>query len=224
MFKEKDLALLCEQLKVDIKFIQKKRYLTLIFAVILALIAFLYSSNYIFALSIIVIGLFIAKYEYWNLKSKFKQKASVSQLAFISFFGYVLVFLESNFNLYQSFKTSINYIDSSIKVQVEMLIKEIDEDKTVKPYMNFASKFNSQIVEQICLMLYQLEQNGYDATLLNRFSPLLEKLRSQTMDEYIQNQSTSLDIFGVFPLVSTVIITIALILGILQSLVVMISG
>jgi hypothetical protein len=224
MFKEKDLIMLCEALKIDIKFIQKKRYITLIFSSLLAIIAYLYASNIGITILILFIGLFIAKYEYWNLKSSFKQKASTSQLAFISFFGYILVFLENNFNLYQAIKTSLTYIDLSIKDHVETLIKEIDDDKTVQPYMNFAIKFGSQIVEQICLMLYQLEQNGYNAALLDKFSPLLERLRAQTTDEYIQNQSTSLDIFGIFPLISTVVITIALVLGIMQSLVVMIGG
>ena len=224
MFREDDLQFLCDSLGVDSSFIKRKRMLTLVFTSVIAVISYFYGKNLMVVISIALIGLLVVKYEYWNLKNRFKQNASLSQLSFISFFGYILVFLEINFNLYQALVSSLSYISDLVKTDVEILIKQVDDDKTVTPYINFAKKFNSQLVEQICLLLYQFEQNGYDAELLNKFSPLMEKLRAQTMDEYIQNQSSSLDIFGLFPLVSTVVVTIALVLGILQSLVVMISG
>ena len=224
MFKEKDLEFLCESLDVNIDLVNKKRMVTLIATPILSVLMFLYSHNWAYPLLIIILGIFIFKLDYWDLKNRFKQKASIAQLSFNSFFGYILVFLENNFNLYQSIKTTIEYVDESIKPLVEQLLLEIDEDKTVTPYVNFSNNFSSQIVGQICLLLYQLENSGYDSSLLDKFNPLLEKLRQQTIDEYINHQSSKLDFFGIFPLVATIVITFSLILGILQSLVVLING
>lgn len=224
MFKEKDLEFLCQSLDVDLNLINKKRTYTLIASFIISIILYFYSKKVYLSIFVIVLGLLISKFEYWDLKSKFKQKASTAQLSFISFFGYILVFLENKFNLYQAIKTSLEYVDESIKDNVETLIKEIDEDKSVTPYVNFSNNFSSQIIGQICLLLYQLENSGYDAMLLEKFSPLLEKLRSQTIDEYIEHQSSKLDIFGIFPLIATVVITFTLVLGILQSLAVLING
>ena len=89
---------------------------------------------------------------------------------FISLVSYFQVFINNGINVYQSFKSLINYSSTWMSEQISELIEEIDKDKTVQPFINFANKFVSPIVANVMVSIYQMVDQGDSREQLNQFT------------------------------------------------------
>ena len=79
-----------------------------------------------------------------------KKRKSLQNLnEFISVFTYFKIYLKNGLSVYDSFLEIRQYCSPWMYTQIEILISEIDEDKTILPYMNFAKKFNHNVIEEI---------------------------------------------------------------------------
>ena len=60
-----------------------------------------------------------------------------------------------------------------MKEKIEIFLKEIDDDKTVQPFINFARKFSLLIIESIMISIYQMVDEGNSK---ERTKELLDKI------------------------------------------------
>lgn len=135
---------------------------------------------------------------------------------FANLLSYLLVFLDNNFNVYQSLQLSLNYCKECLVKDVETLISEIDLDKSIIPYQNFASKFKSNIIYQIVMMIYQLDINGYDAKYLANFPSLINSLKQARIDSIIQSRKMNMSFMTIFPIIALLGVVFTLVFYILS--------
>ena len=111
-----------------------------------AALLFLFFGNIIYSM-FAVIALAVIDYilfSFYNDKKKTIIKNRENEL--ITLISYFDVYIRNNNNVYQSFVLLIPFCSNWMKEKVEEFLKEIDEDKTVKPFVNFANNFTSPIV------------------------------------------------------------------------------
>ena len=151
-----------------------------------------------------------------NKKQKeIKKEKEDKEYEFANLVSYLLIFLENNFNVYQALLLTTSYCNDSLSSDIEKLIEEIDYDKSIVPYQNFAQKFETNIIYQLVMMIYQLDINGYDVKYLHNFPLLIENIRQAKIENMIAIRKTNMSYLTVLPIISLLVVVFTLSLLIL---------
>ena len=102
---------------------------------------------------------------------------------FISMIGYFQFFISNSYNVYQSFQALIAYATPWMEEQLNSLILEIDNDKSVKPFVNFANKFTSKVTSNVMLSIYQMVEEGENGIHMLQFNALFQQLSKNHQKE-----------------------------------------
>ena len=150
----------------------------------------------------------------YSSMEKRNEKDHVDQL--ISLLSYFEIFISNGNNVYTSFKMLLPYAEIFIQDAISSMLMQIDVDKTIGPYINFASKFNNRTIESLMLSIYQMVDNGENAIELSEFNLLFNNIKEKHFDEMIDSHKKSLDIFNSFPLIGAASVTIVLSISIIS--------
>ena len=167
--------------------------------------------------SIILLLLYLGFIYYMNNKKQkeIKKEKEDKEYEFANLVSYLLIFLENNFNVYQALLLTTSYCNDSLSSDIEKLIEEIDYDKSIVPYQNFAQKFETNIIYQLVMMIYQLDINGYDVKYLHNFPLLIENIRQAKIENMIAIRKTNMSYLTVLPIISLLVVVFTLSLLIL---------
>lgn len=145
---------------------------------------------------------------------KRQEKERVDQL--VSLISYFELFISNGHNVYTSFKMLLDYSDIFLQDAINELLNQIDVDKTVGPFITFASKFKDPIVESLMLSIYQMVDNGEGAMNLNEFDILFNNIKEKYQEDLVENKKRSLESLNSFPLIGAGAITLVLSLSIVS--------
>ena len=182
-----------------------------------ALIYFLL-NNIVFSI-FILIALIVIDYfllSRFNDKKKTLLKSRENEL--IAIISYFEVYVQNKNNVYQSFNMLIPYCSPWMKDKIEILLKEIDEDKTVQPFVNFANNFHQLSTHSLMLSIYQMVDQGENTHQLKQFDVIFTELARNRNRETMEQKSNSLANMSTFPLIGAGLITITLTMSILSIL------
>ena len=98
---------------------------------------------------------------------------------FINTFSYFRIYSSNNMNAYNAFKEVSKYSSPFIKTKLLVLLDEIDEDKSLKPYMNFAKNFNNKKVEEVMIAIYEMVNEGNSENYLNQFTSVFTSFKAR---------------------------------------------
>ena len=182
-----------------------------------ALIYFLLNNvvvSILILIALIVIDYFLLSR--FNDKKKALLKSRENEL--IAIISYFEVYVQNKNNVYQSFNMLIPYCSPWMKDKIEVLLKEIDEDKTVQPFVNFASNFHQLSTHSLMLSIYQMVDQGENTHQLKQFDVIFTELARNRNREMMEQKSNSLANMSTFPLIGAGLITITLTMSILSIL------
>jgi hypothetical protein len=77
--------------------------------------------------------------------------------------------LSSGFTVYDCLFALKDNASSSLKEKLSVLIEDINEDKTIKPYLRFASHFEDEEIKETMFYLYEISNIGYDENFIKEF-------------------------------------------------------
>ena len=135
---------------------------------------------------------------------------------FVSLLSYFKIFVSNKNNVYNSFKMLLPYSSSYLQEHLQILLNSIDVDKSIGPYVSFASKFHSHVIESLMLSIYQMVDNGVNENGFNEFDVLFNNIRAKHNEELIDKNKKSLDTLNSFPLIGAGALTIILSISILS--------
>ena len=183
-----------------------------------ALLSFVLLKN-IIAPILVVTGAFILTYFFlsrYNDKKKNLLKNRENEL--ISLISYFDVYVRNNNNVYQCFNLLIPYCSNWMKEKIEELLSEIDKDKSVQPFVDFANNFTSISIHSLMLSIYQMVDQGESSEQLTHFNLLFDEISKNRNNEMIAQKQKSLSNMSTFPLAGAGLITISLTISILTIL------
>lgn len=156
-------------------------------------------------LSLIIIINFVNFYRYSNIS---KRILDAHEDEFITVISYFQIFINNHFNVYQSFQNTINYTSEWMKEKLEIFLHQIDEDKTIKPFINFANNFKSSITHNVMLSIYQMIDEGETGAHMMQFSLIFENLSRMQQKNLIDKKEKGLSSLSSFPLIGAGLITL----------------
>ena len=141
----------------------------------------------------------------------------------ITIIGYFQFFISNSYNVYQAFRSLINYSSAWMEEQIQSLIIEIDNDKSVKPFLNFANKFKNKMASNVMLSIYQMVEEGEGRAHMLQFETLFQELSKSLNAQLIDDKERSMGSILSMPLIGAGAITVLLTFGIISVMGEMIS-
>ena len=152
---------------------------------------------------------------YKDLVRKLEEKHNVE---FISLLSYFEIFISNHNNVYRSFEMLIPYSSDWMNERLEKMLQEIDQDKSVNPYVRFAKNFSYLVIENVMVSIYQMTEQGENDYSLLQFDHVFSSLNDALMKNKIAVHEKNIDILNAFPLIGAGLITLTLTLSIISIL------
>ena len=184
---------------------------------VLALLIYFKAPNMI----AIILGAFIPLLDYLFLSrygDMVKKKKEERNNEFISLLSYFEIFITNKNNVYRSFQLIIPYSSPWMKEKITILLKEIDYDKSVTPFINFSKHFSYLVIQNVMISIFQMIEQGESNASLVQFDYLFTSLNDALYHEMIERKLKAVDSLNSFPLFGAGIITIILTLSIMSIL------
>ncbi len=164
-----------------------------------------------------IIAIVIANYLIFNNYID-KKKAILDEREheFIAIISYFQFFITNSYNVYQAFQSLIAYSSPWMEEQIQSLIIEIDNDKSVKPFINFANKFKNNVAGNVMMSIYQMVDEGENGLHMYQFNSLFQQLSKSQQIELIDYKERSMSAISSYPLIGAGAITVLLTFGIIS--------
>lgn len=134
----------------------------------------------------------------------------------ITIIGYFQFFISNSYNVYQAFKSLVPYSSPWMEEQILSLINDIDNDKSVKPFINFANKFTNKVVANVMLSIYQMVDEGENNIHMMQFESMFQQLSKDLNEQRIDEKDRSMGSISSLPLIGAGAITVLLTFGIIS--------
>ena len=167
----------------------------------------------------IFIGLFqlLADYLFLsNYSTKIRILEEKREDEFVTIISYFEIFITNKNNVYQSFNKVIQYSSTWMKDVISKLLQDIDKDKTVQPFIDFANNFKMKIATNIMLSIYTMVEQGESFEQINNFQLVFEELLKTKKLDNLDKKKRSLSVLASLPLAGAGLITIVLTIGIIS--------
>lgn len=213
---------------IDLNLNYKKEITKIALIIIIAncLIAFfaIYFKNikliiFIFLAPFLILYIFNINYD----KRILNYKQSLEN-EFVTTLNYIQTYLSNGYNVYQSINEILEICNDNLNKLFISLLSDIDEDKSVTPFIIFANNFGSSLIQQVMISLYLMVENGTDITYISRFMPLFSQLKKDNEQKIIKDINSRYDSLNLLPVVGAAIITIIIIIGIVSIIGGMLDG
>lgn len=161
-------------------------------------------------LSIIFIVFYFSRY------SKFEeQQADQAKSDFVSLFTFFKIYLHNGYSVYTALKEIQTFADKQLSTYLSDLIHEIDEDKTITPFIHFGRKFNDLIIEEMMISIYQMIDDGSNPSHLSQFDSIFQKISDLAYEKAMNKKRQGLASMATFPLIGSGVLIIMVTFGII---------
>lgn len=143
---------------------------------------------------------------------------------FANLFSYFRIYIHNGFSVYSALKEIMLFASPDLRELLEKLLKDIDSDKTVQPFVKFARNFNEIIVEEMMISIYQMIDDGEQSEYLTQFELIFDKFSEVMYQKNLRAKDSKLGTLSSAPLVGSCFLIIALTLGIMSVIGEMING
>ena len=204
-------------LKRDIEFIglsYKKELTKIIIINIFAVLAL--SAGFLFTkmVMVLIVGLLsifgIDYFFYFTYSGRKAQLIKDRSDEFVHIISYFRIFIKNKNNVYQSFNRLLTYSSDWMKDKIEIMLNAIDSDKSIKPFTDFADRFDLPIARNVMISIYQMVEQGEASEQLNQFTILFEQMSQTLNDERKDRKFRSFDIISFMPIIGAGFVTMAL--------------
>ena len=180
------------------------------------LVAFLFTRELFISLSIALLFLIFNFFIYYRYSNQKRLLLESHEEEFITVISYFQIFVNNHFNVYQCFQMIIPYTSEWMNEKISQFLYEIDNDKSIKPFVTFASHFKASITHNVMLSIYQMIDEGESSNHMMQFTILFEQLSRSHHKNIIDKKEKSMSSLATFPLFGAGAITLLLTFGVIS--------
>jgi hypothetical protein len=177
---------------------------------------------------LILMGIFILSFGEFYLYLQHERTKELllaeKQKYFIDAYRLIKVLLMQSISPYQSLQTILPFVHPNLAQDVHTLLLSIDQDKSIFPYLQFANRFHSLMIEQLMFALYQLENQGGGSQQLQQFQYLFDQADQQHYQGQLLQFHEQMQNANGYVMAATGLIAFSLLVGVIQLIAGMIYG
>ena len=136
-------------------------------------------------------------------------------IEFAELFGFFRIYIKNGYNVYNGLKEISKFANENLKDKLLKLIAEIDKDKSVQPFVNFAKNFNEIIIEELMISIYQMVDDGEQSNYLVQFEFMFDKFSEELDEKQLQKKNSILGTLSSAPLIGSCFLIIVVTIGII---------
>lgn len=143
---------------------------------------------------------------------------------FVMLFTFFRIYIRNGYSVYTSLKEIKNFANPALTKDLDELISEIDNDKTITPFIHFAHKFKDLIIEEMMVSIYQMIDDGSNSAYLSQFELIFDKFSTILHESELQNKDRKLASMSYGPLIGSAFLIILITVGIVSVIGGMLNG
>ena len=148
-----------------------------------------------------------------KILQKKEEKRTEEFVRLFTFFG---VFIQDGFNVYSALKEIESFASEDMKGLIERLLHDVEEDKSVEPYIRFSSEFGDIAIKQVMISIYQMVDEGQGGVFIRQFERLFGRLSEQKHQSDKERWNERLQTLAFLPRVGSGITMVALSLSLVN--------
>ena len=181
------------------------------------------------ASGIIVMVLFgalvVGDYVYISCLLRGKKKdTSGLEKEFVTIFAYFGVYVKNGIPVYNALEGIVKFSSPEMENLLHDLLGEIDADKSVTPYINFASNFSSLTVKEVMISVYLMAEEGGSEAYLRQFSVLFDNFAAEEKKLEKEKRLNLLNQLTFLPLLGSGVTMIMITVGVVAVIGGLLSG
>lgn len=180
-------------------------------------VAMFFYLGWSFFLLFPVLGLGIFAFVYltrYDTLKRFKLEKLCDE--FVTLFTFFSIYIGDGFTVYNALEKLLDYAGENLSALLKRLLQDIDQDKTVAPYMKFASAFDSLSVREVMVAVFQMVDEGEGGMYLVQFKRLFARLADTRRLIEKNKRLERLDTLSFLPLAGSGLTMLTLTLSILS--------
>lgn len=181
-------------------------------------------KNYIYGAFALGFGLIVAIIYLSRYGSQLNVQNAKNLEEFTNLFSYFRIYIHNGFSVYTALKEIESFANPSLQKNLETLLSDIDNDKSVQPFVKFARNFNEIIIEEMMISIYQMIDDGEQSDYLRQFEMIFDKFSDIQHQNNLHKKDSKLGTFASAPLIGSCYLIIVLTIGIVNIIGGMISG
>ena len=163
-------------------------------------------------------------YHFSRYSSLMNKKNIKNLQEFTVLFGYFRIYIHNGYSVYSALKELMFFANEDLKNSIQKLVDEIDQDKSVQPFVKFGKQFNEMIIEEMMISVYQLIDEGQSSDYLMQFELIFDKFSDLLYQKYLKAKDSRLGTIASAPLVGSCFLIVVLTIGIIGIIGDFISG
>ena len=144
-----------------------------------------------------------------------KTQADQAKQDFVSLFTFFKIYLHNGYSVYTALKEIQSFADKQLTMFLSELIHDIDEDKSINPFIRFGRKFNDLVIEEMMISIYQMIDDGSNPSHLSQFDLIFGKISDLAYQKELNKKRNGLASMSTFPLVGSGVLIIMVTFGII---------
>ena len=146
-----------------------------------------------------------------------EQKGEKMTDEFVESFTYFSIYVGDGYNVYRALEETALVSKEEGRPAFEALLKQIDSDKTLQPYLDFSAKFPSLSVKEVMLAVYQMVDEG-GMSYLQSFQRLFGSFSKERHAVMVERNRKRLGGMQILPLIGSGITMLTLLAALLSIL------
>ena len=170
----------------------------------------------LFLLLPIVFFLVFTVYFFTRYEAMYRRHLGIMGDEFVRLFTFFGIYINDGFNVYNALEMLRNYASPEFDGHLVQLLSDIEADKTVTPFVSFATHFDSLQIKEVMVSIYQMVDEGNGGPYIHQFQRLFGALSDQRHASFMAKKTGTLDTLGVLPLIGSGIAIMVLTLSIME--------
>lgn len=187
-------------------------------------VASLITKNYGILIGLLAFIIVFAYFYFSRYSSIEKRQKQDNLLEFVNLFTFFRMYIRNGFGVYTSLQEVSKFANPSLQELMKKLIEEIDKDKTISPFMDFAHNFDELVVEEIMISIYQMIDDGTNSNYLMQFELIFDKFSEILHKGQLDSKDKKLSTLTSSALFGSAYLIVMITMGVINLLGVMISG
>lgn len=160
-----------------------------------------------------VVYAFVFLTRYDALKRKKLEALGDEFITLFTFFG---IYITDGFTVYNALEKLLDFAGEELNGLLKKLLHDIDEDKSVAPFVAFASIFEQISIREVMVAVYQMIDEGEGGLYLAQFKRLFARLADTKRSISKSTRLERLDTLSFLPLCGSGLTMLTLTLSILS--------